>query len=224
MDANYLGRVGYSLGLNMQTDARMRVGQAPNKVIVLGCEHEPVVTLGRRALSHEDLIWPEVDIRKQGVEIVQVDRGGRATFHGPGQLVVYPILHLPTWSLGVRQWMETLRDVGIELLKDMANQAGLKDPAFHWLDEAPGFYVQQGGRLFKVGSVGLRISKGISFHGLTFSNHEDLSWRQMLRACGQSSDNLGLVTLKELGIFVTHEELFQAFCTRLGRRLTDDRN
>ena len=86
-------------------------GRVDNDVILF-VEHPPVFTLGRRG-GRENLLVPEEMLRQSGIPIVQVERGGNITYHGPGQLVVYPIVHLPSFGLGVVDMVDRLEEVMI---------------------------------------------------------------------------------------------------------------
>ncbi len=142
---------------------------------LLGCEHPRVITLGRRANFQKDVLLDLPQLEKLGVQVVPVERGGQTTLHNPGQLVIYPIINLKTFSLRPRVWVELLLEVSRRTCLDF----GLKTSA---LESTAGLHSEIG----KVVSLGLRIHQGVSTHGLSVnvSNHlEDFHW---IRACGKA--------------------------------------
>ncbi len=142
-------------------------------------EHLPVFTLGVNA-SRAHLLAPG------DIPVVQVDRGGQVTYHGPGQLVVYPLLDLKRATLGVREFVSALERAVI----DLAAQYGI---AAESRREAPGVYV--GGR--KLASVGVRVRRGGSYHGLALNVALDLAPFGRINPCGYAG--LEMTQLSELG-------------------------
>ncbi|RMF95641.1 MAG: lipoyl(octanoyl) transferase LipB [Gammaproteobacteria bacterium] len=161
----HLGLADYrSTWLAMQrlTDSR---GQAtPDELWLL--EHPPVFTLGMNA-DAAHLLDPG------DIPVVQVDRGGQVTYHGPGQLVVYPLLDLRRRRLGVRQLVEALQNAVIEMLAGWGVEAGTRAGA-------PGVYVDDA----KLASLGLRVRRGASYHGLALNVAMDLSPFSRINPCG----------------------------------------
>ena len=142
------------------------------------CEHPPVFTLGVNA-APEHLLAPG------DIPVVQIDRGGQVTYHGPGQLMVYPLILLRRANLGVRQLVSALENSVIDLLADHDIGAIARC-------DAPGVYVD--GR--KVASVGLRIRRGASFHGMALNVAMDLEPFGRINPCGMQ--NLEITQLSEL--------------------------
>jgi lipoyl(octanoyl) transferase len=143
-------------------------------------EHPPVFTQGLNG-APEHLLAPG------DIPVVQIDRGGQVTYHGPGQLVVYPLLDVRRLGIGVRQLVVSLENAVIGLLASWGIAAeGRRD--------APGIYV--GDR--KIGSIGLRIRRGCSYHGLAFNVDMDLSPFKRINPCGFRG--LEVVDLKALGV------------------------
>ncbi len=142
-------------------------------------EHPPVYTLGVNA-SREHLLAPG------DIPVVQIDRGGQVTFHGPGQLMLYPLINLRRNALGVRELVTALEQSVIRLLSDFGVQAVARA-------DAPGVYVD--GR--KVASVGLRIRRGCSFHGMAVNVDMDTEPFARINPCGMQ--NLEVTDLKQLG-------------------------
>ena len=131
-------------------------------------EHEPVITLGRRGTP--------ADILEPGLEVVEVERGGEATYHGPGQLVGYPILRLPD-RLQVKRLVTDLEEVLIRTSADFGIEAGRKA-------SERGVWVR--GR--KLASIGLAVHRGVSFHGFAQNVTTDLAAFRRIRPCGHAGD------------------------------------
>jgi len=148
----------------MQRFTDSRDSSTPDEIWFV--EHPPVFTLGLNA-SREHLLSPG------DIPVVQIDRGGQVTYHGPGQLVVYPLIDLRRRSLGVRELVVALENAIIAYVAEL----GLKATG---LREAPGVYVDGA----KLASVGLRIRRGASYHGLALNVSLDLSPFQRINVCG----------------------------------------
>lgn len=158
-------------------------------------EHPPVFTLGMNA-APEHLLAPG------DIPVVQIDRGGQVTYHGPGQLVVYPLLDVKRAALGVRQLVMALESAIIELLASWNITAVAKR-------EAPGVYAD--GR--KVASIGLRIRRGSSYHGLAFNVAMDLEPFRRINPCGYRG--LEVIDLRSLGVTASVREVADALSPRL---------
>jgi len=174
----WLGRVAYEP--TWRAMQRLVDGRGPDTADELWfLEHPPVFTLGMNSR-------PEHLLAPGGIPVVQIDRGGQVTYHGPGQLVVYPLLDLERAGLGVRALVE-----GIERAI-VATAAGWGIEAVGRRD-APGVYV--GAR--KLASVGLRIRRGCSYHGLALNVAMDLEPFRRINPCGYAG--LEMTQLSELG-------------------------
>src|SRR5215470_17815237 len=120
--AAWLGRLGYDAALRLQIEAAARVaGGGPEELLLL--EHEPVFTLGRNASSADILLTPE-RCRELGIAVREANRGGKVTYHGPGQLVGYPILDLSPDRRDVKRYVTDLEEVLIRALADHGVKAG----------------------------------------------------------------------------------------------------
>jgi lipoyl(octanoyl) transferase len=143
-------------------------------------EHPPVFTLGLNA-GREHLLMPgEIDV-------VQIDRGGQVTYHGPGQLLIYPLLNLRRLKLGVRDLVVALENAVI----DYAAARGLTAVGSR---QAPGVYVDGA----KLASIGLRIRRGASYHGMSLNVSMDLRPFERINVCGYQ--NLRVTRLRDLGV------------------------
>jgi lipoyl(octanoyl) transferase len=165
----------------MQTFTDTRTAESPDELWLL--QHPPVFTLGRNG-KMEHLLQHTGDI-----PVIHVDRGGQVTYHGPGQLVAYPLLDLKRRRLGIQSLVRILEQSVIDLLADYSVHAGRRD-------KAPGVYVD--GR--KIAALGLRIRRGCCYHGLSLNVDMDLSPFAMINPCGFA--DLEVTQLADLGIDV----------------------
>jgi lipoyl(octanoyl) transferase len=143
-------------------------------------EHPPVFTMGLNA-SAEHLLAPG------DIPVVQIDRGGQVTFHGPGQLMIYPLIDLRRSNIGVRKLVTALEQCVVDLVAEYDVAAAARA-------DAPGVYVDGD----KLASVGLRIRRGASFHGMALNVDVDLEPFTRINPCGYSE--LQMTDLKRLGI------------------------
>lgn len=174
----FLGRVEYEPTWRaMQTFTAQRTADTPDEIWLL--EHPPVFTLGMNGKT-EHLLAPG------DIQVVNIDRGGQVTYHGPGQLVVYPLLDLSRLKLSVRELVVALENAIIATVAQWGIQAqGNRD--------APGVYVD--GR--KLASIGLRIKRGCSYHGLALNVALDLEPFRRINPCGYRG--LEVTQVSELG-------------------------
>ena len=174
----YLGQVDYEpTWRQMQKITDVRDENTPDEIWFL--QHPPVFTLGMNA-STEHLLAPGT------IPVVPIDRGGQVTYHGPGQLVVYPLIDLRRAGLGVRDMVTALE----RSVVDSAAEYGIE--AYPRAD-APGVYVDS----MKLASVGLRVRRGCSYHGLAFNLDMDLEPFSRINPCGYQG--LKITQLSELG-------------------------
>jgi lipoyl(octanoyl) transferase len=168
-----LGRIRYGDAMaKMEARAAERLaGDAPDTVFLL--EHEPVITLGRRADVANILRNPE-QLAAQGVEVHETGRGGDVTYHGPGQIVAYPVLDLRPDREDVRRYVTDLEEVMIRTVAHYGLGASR-------VDKLNGTWVD-GTR--KVGAVGVRIARWITTHGLALNVNTDLDAFQLIVPCG----------------------------------------
>lgn len=164
------------------------------------CEHEPVFTLGLNARK-EHLLAPG------DIPVVQIDRGGQVTYHGPGQLMIYPLIDLRRAKLGVRDLVTALERCVVDLAAEYGVAAAPRK-------DAPGVYVEG----TKLASVGLRIRRGASFHGMALNVDVDLEPFSRINPCGYA--NLQMTDLKRLGgdsdLAVVREKVTAHLLQRLG--------
>jgi len=166
-------------------------------------EHPPVFTLGLNGRREHVLAPGDIPVR-------QVDRGGQVTYHGPGQLVVYPLLDLKRLRIGIRELVAALENAVIELCAGFGIHAEARS-------DARGVYVE--GR--KLASIGLRIRRGCSYHGLALNVVNDLEPFSRINPCGY--EGLQLVRLAELAPVSSLDDLTRRFEPIVLRRLAGNR-
>ena len=171
LTAAWLGRVDYAAAWSWQQElflARLD-GERGDSMMLL--EHPHTYTLGRRALE-EDLVYGEAQRAARGISLFRIDRGGRATYHGPGQLVGYPILGLGE-RYDVLEYLRNLEEVLIRTAAELGVTA-VRDPL------NTGVWVGSN----KIGAIGVKITRGITMHGFAFNVTTDLSMFSGIVPCG----------------------------------------
>ena len=175
----WLGRIAYRDALQLQKElvAQRADGLIGDRLLLL--EHDPVLTLGRQADEGHVLASPR-ELRRRDIEVVRVERGGEVTYHGPGQLVAYPILRLGDRGLLVRPLVWALEAAMIETCARLGVDALRRDGH-------PGCWIDGGaGRPFrKIGALGLRIERGVSYHGIALNVDVDLRDFDLIDPCGE---------------------------------------
>ncbi len=167
-------------------------GTYPNYLIF--CEHPHVFTLGKSG-SAEHLIWPEDKRREQRVEFVEINRGGDITYHGPGQLVCYPIFDLDQFFTDVHRYVRSLEEAVIRTLDDYGIEARRVDGYTGvWLEETTALPRR------KICAIGVHLSRWVSMHGLALNVNTDLSYFNGIVPCGIESEQGSVTSMKaELG-------------------------
>ena len=171
---SWLGRVPYVEAVEMQRAARaaLKAGEGPERFLLL--EHPHVYTLGRNASAEDVLAGPDW-LAAMGVEVAECDRGGQVTYHGPGQLVGYPIVNLSPDRRDIRRYVRDLQEVLIRTLAEygVAARPG-EEQAFIgvWAGEA------------KIASIGVHLSRWITTHGFALNVSTDLSYFTGIIPCG----------------------------------------
>jgi lipoyl(octanoyl) transferase len=177
--AQWLGRIAYRDAWQLQKELleQRAEGEIGDRLLLL--EHDPVLTLGRQADAAHVLASAR-ELRRRGIEVIRVERGGEVTYHGPGQLVAYPILRLGDRGLLVRPLVAALEAAMIETSASLGVEAVRRDghPGC-WIDGGPG-------RPFrKIGALGLRIERGVSYHGVALNIDVDLRDFELIDPCGE---------------------------------------
>jgi lipoate-protein ligase B len=167
-----LGTVPYPEALVLQHRLVENVSQGRFPGLVLMLEHPPVFTLGQRGGAENLKVTPEF-LEKSGISVIQAERGGSITFHGPGQLVVYPVIDLKLAGVSVTGYVEALEEVMIRTAGDWKISAG-RNPAGRgvWVGTA------------KLGSIGIRVRRTVAFHGLALNVSVSLTPFEWINPCG----------------------------------------
>src|SRR5207253_9179119 len=174
MDVVNLGFESYRNAWALQEQAHADVlGGGEERILIV--EHPPVITFGRRPALEKNLIASQEQLEELGVEVVQSDRGGDITFHGPGQLVVYPIIRLNDHRLSVGGYVRKLELTVIDALHEL-NIPATKDPC------AVGVWVPipPTNTLAKICALGVRIRRGVSMHGIALNVTTDLRYFNLI--------------------------------------------
>ena len=178
-----LGRMSYACALELQRAAHAEVLEARanrGQMQLLLVEHDPqVITVSRRPDASKNVLVSPQRLAQLGVECVETDRGGDVTWHGPGQLVAYPILDLERMGLRIHGYMRLLEETVIEVLADMGVAA-------HRDAKATGVWVRakdQPGDL-KICAMGVRVSRWVCMHGLALNVNPDLAAFNLIVPCG----------------------------------------
>ena len=140
-------------------------------------EHPPVITFGRRQDSQKNLLATSALLQSRGVELVETDRGGDITFHGPGQLVAYPIIPLNRYQLNLHSYMRMLEEVVIQTIAPLG-VTGAR------LQGATGVWVKTGPTLAKVCAMGVKLRRWVTLHGLALNVTTDLTFFDLINPCG----------------------------------------
>lgn len=140
-------------------------------------EHPNVYTIGRRG-NREDIFLNESELNNIGISIYNVDRGGEVTYHGPGQLVAYPIINLKEWGSPLH-YVRTLEQIILNTLKNYDMNGELTEGL-------TGVWIEQK----KIGSIGVKIKRGVSYHGLSLNINTNLAFYRNILPCGYSGKDV----------------------------------
>ena len=195
-----LGRMNYADALSIQRQMQQEViaaRETDGRMALLLVEHDPpVITVSRRAGARQHLIATEAQLRAAGVEVAETDRGGDITYHGPGQLVVYPILDLNLMGLRLASYMRLLEQIVIDALGRFGIEGMREDGATGvWVRQnqrAPHDNARPAGELAqgvqqrgaKICALGVRVSKWVSMHGLALNVTTNLDHFDLIVPCG----------------------------------------
>ncbi len=167
-----LGIIDYRRAIEIQLDllAKRQASAICDTVLLL--EHPPVITFGARR-NENRLTADESVIKSRGIDIIEISRGGAATAHNPGQLVIYPIIDLKRRNIGVNEFVRKLEQLGMDLLAEMGVKTQRKKGR-------PGIWAGER----KIASIGVQIKKWVSFHGMAINICNDIAIFDMIVPCG----------------------------------------
>ena len=197
-----LGRMGYGEAFERQralVDQRKHA-EIPDQFVIV--EHPPTITMGRNG-HMENLLAREEVLELVGVAFHHTDRGGDITYHGPGQIVGYPILDLREWKRDVAAYVRAIEQVIIDALLDFG-LAGVRVPGMTgvWVDGA------------KIAAIGVHISRWVTSHGFALNVSTDLSYFQYIVPCGLLKP---VTSMAALGVMARRQEVIERLVVHFGR-------
>lgn len=169
----WLGRIGYAEAWQLQRDifADVLAGTRPNTFLL--CEHPDVITLGRNARTDANLVLSREELIGRGYEVFDVDRGGDVTYHGPGQLVGYPILRLADFREDLGWYMRSIEELIIRGIRGYGVEGGRREKMSGvWIDDR------------KICAIGVRASRWVTMHGFALNVTTDLERFEAIVPCG----------------------------------------
>lgn len=181
IDFKDLNRIAYKEAWDLQKDYVSKRGDGIVPDTVLLCEHNPVYTFGKSA-NRDNLLINDTFLNNIGAEKYEIERGGDITFHGPGQLVGYPILNLHELGIGVKKYVDLLEDSIIQTLL----QFGIETER---IDGLTGIWITKGIHR-KIAAIGIKVSRGITMHGYALNVNTDLSFFRHMIPCGISDKDV----------------------------------
>lgn len=193
VEVRVCGRVEYDDALRAMRLHAQALKQQTDRDALLLVEHPPIFTLGRGA-AHEDVLVPSDELARRGIEVHETDRGGEVTYHGPGQLVAYPIVDLAPDRKDVRKWVRALEQVSIDTCASLG-------VATDRLEGKPGVWVRDARGDRKIGAVGVHLANWISTHGVALNVTTDLSNYGLIVPCGIRDK--GVTSLAAEGVTTT---------------------
>ena len=197
-----LGRMDYGRALELQQQivAQRKQGLIPDQLLLL--EHPHVITMGRNG-HLENLLADDQVLGRAGISFYPTDRGGDITYHGPGQLVGYPILDLREWKRDVGAYVRSIEQVIIDTLADYGIAAGR-------IPKLTGVWVEDR----KIAAIGVHISRWVTSHGFALNVSTDLSYFQYIVPCGLTKP---VTSMERLGAHATLAEVSGTLAAHFGR-------
>jgi len=182
LDVKRLGTMDYQASLELQLNYLEKRINNEIKDTILIVEHTPTITIGRNG-NKDHLLISEQLLKEKNIKFFEVNRGGDITYHGPGQLVCYPIIDLNGHTKDVHKYLRTLEQIIIDLLLDF-------DIEGKRIDGLTGVFVKRS----KIASIGVGIKRWVTFHGLSININTDLSYFDLIVPCGL--DNTPATSIK----------------------------
>jgi lipoyl(octanoyl) transferase len=197
-----LGRMSYGEALGIQSKIASERKQGLGVDHLLFVEHPHVITIGRNG-HQENLLAPEETLRRAGIELYESDRGGDVTYHGPGQIVAYPIMDLREWKRDVGAFVRAIEQVLIDTLADFGIEAGrIAGLTGVWTNQA------------KIAAIGVHLSRWISTHGWALNVSTDLQYFQYIVPCGLAKP---VSSMAALGVHADTEDVMNALIRHFGQ-------
>ncbi len=198
------GRVSYMTSYKMQLDYHEELRddpELPGRIIIT--EPDPTITKGIRGEEREIFI-PQAERERRGIEVVDIKRGGRVTFHGPGQLVIYPLLNLNHFKKSIKWYIESLERVVVDTLREIGVEV-------HKKEGIVGIFTERG----KVCAIGIEVKRWKTLHGIAINHEVDLNYFKGINPCGIGE--LGVSSVAAEGIEVSRERIVEVFKEKFSR-------
>lgn len=187
---------------------RKKEGQRTENRLLL-CEHPHTLTIGKHG-NKENLLCNPQFMAEKGISLYEIERGGDITYHGPGQLVGYPIFDLESLHIGIKQYIYNIEEVIVRLLKRYAIEAGRLDGAAGvWLDAS------DPAKARKICAIGVKASRYVTMHGFALNVNTDLSYFSLINPCGFTDKGVTSME-KELGEKADMEVIKEEVATLFG--------
>ena len=181
-----LGRVPYQEALNVQHSTHARVADGVQPPTLLLVEHDPVITHGRKDGENDFEVVPRETLVRLGIEVIHVERGGSVTYHGPGQIVGYPIFPV---GRRVRDFLRQLENALVQALSELGAPAR-PNPGY------AGVYLDAPGPERKIASIGVAVQRGVAFHGFALNVNTNLEHFKLITPCGL--EGVTMTSLQEI--------------------------
>lgn len=204
------GLTGYPEGLSLQR--RLMALRQENRIpdVLLLLEHPPVLTLGKNADDSHILFSPEV-LAAQGIDIYHTERGGNVTYHGPGQIVGYPIIHLRENNLGVKEYVALLEQLFLDLLAREYGLVAYRDP------EHRGVWIGND----KITAIGVAVKRWVTMHGFAFNVNTNLAHFKFINPCGiigKGVTSLQVLVGRPLDLAEVRRQVMEYFCVAFKKK------
>lgn len=203
---NDLGLINYKDAWDLQQKLfedlieAKKLEKPTKKQYILLCEHKHVFTLGKSG-KQTNLLVNEVLLKQKGIDFYQIDRGGDITYHGPGQLVIYPILDLDEYSINTREYVLRLEEAVIQTLQEFSIvSTRLEGAAGIWIKDRTTDYYR------KICAIGVKSSHRVTMHGIALNINTDLSYFELMNPCGFTDKGTTSIC-KELGNEIDMEKV-----------------
>jgi len=177
-----LGRIKYGQAWDIQKKLVKLRYQSEISDCLIVCEHYPVITMGR-GTNKDNLLESKESLQKKGIDLFEIERGGDITFHGPGQIVLYPIIDLRDREKDTHKYLRDLETIVINGLDELGLKASIKKGLTGiWVDDQ------------KIGAIGVAVSKWITYHGLALNVNTDLDYFKLINPCGITEYPVGSIS------------------------------
>jgi len=196
------GRLSYGPALDRQREwnEAIQCDERPETLVVV--EHDPVITISRRPEAKTHLVANDARIAALGIEVVETDRGGDITYHGPGQLVAYPMVRIKPMGLGVAEYMRFLESVVIEVLAAFQIRGTrVKGNTGVWVEQGEGVSANVCAKRYaKICAMGVRVRRGVTMHGLALNVAPDMSHFETIVPCGLPDPVTSMAALQKTSV------------------------